>query len=377
MINIFTLENFIKGIESALPVKVIREDEQLIFLKNFNFHEEQNIWLKVPIIEVQTIINNLADNYFMEKHRIFNSRDFEIPLKEQNIRFTPFRRHNNYPFHVSDHGYIFNISKASVQYIIALFCFASQQEEIDFEIRYNRRIFRIQNEELSSFEEINELINIQTAKISSSQDHTFSEFEKKLESYLFNVSHKFNTVFTIDNFFEDRKSLISRVKRDGQLFPYKEYNNELVTYYYQGVTTDIPFAQYMAFYHVAEFFFQTISEQEAFEEIKEFITHPSFNPYNEVDIKDFYNIIKKKIRDQRDDGVWNEKTGLLLSLKKFIPNLENLKKTIDAINSDSIEYYYKNKVPFTNTNNIVKFNNSKETYVQIRNRIYSVRIYSP
>jgi len=160
----------------------------------------------------------------------------------------------------------------------------------------------------------------------------------------------------------------------GQLFPYKHYNPELTTYYYQGISIRIPFAQYLAFYHVAEFFFQSISEKAAFEEIKNHITRPSFSPYREGDIKQFYEKIRQLMRDHKDQGVWNEKNGLLLCLKKYIPNLESLRNSIAHLDSSALKYYETINVEFADGSKLIDFNAASEVaYTNIRDRVYSVR----
>ena len=116
------------------------------------------------------------------------------------------------------------------------------------------------------------------------------------------------------------------------------------------------------------------SEDEAFQVISNFITRPSFSPYKQEDVRNFYNIIKKKMRDQRDDGVWNEKNGLLLCLKRYIPDPSILKASIDRIDSTAIEYYRTTLVPFADDGKIINFDEDQEKiYVAIRDRIYATR----
>lgn len=132
--------------------------------------------------------------------------------------------------------------------------------------------------------------------------------------------------------------------------------------------------QYLAFYHVAEFFFQSISEDEAFQVISSFITRPSFSPYRHEDVSNFYNVIKKKMRDQRDDGVWNERNGLLLCLKRYVPDLSVLKASIDRIDNTAIEYYRTTPVAFTDDGKTINFDEEQDkVYSAIRERIYSTR----
>ena len=163
-------------------------------------------------------------------------------------------------------------------------------------------------------------------------------------------------------------------RRGGQLFPYRKYKQDLTKYYQQAVSSNIPFMQYLAFYHVAEFFFEKISEDETFQVIRNLITRPSFSPYRHEDIRNFYNTIKKKMRDQRDDGVWNEKNGLLLCLKQYVPDLSVLKDSIDRIDRYAIDYYQTTAVAFADDGKIIDFSEETEkVYSAIRNRIYATR----
>lgn len=119
--------------------------------------------------------------------------------------------------------------------------------------------------------------------------------------------------------------------------------------------------QYLAFYHVAEYFFQSISEDDAFQVINSFITRPYFSPYRREDVYSFYNVIKKKMRDQRDEGVWNEKNGLLLCLKRFILDVNVLRATIQHIDGTSVEYYQNTSVPFADDGKMINFQDEPET----------------
>lgn len=88
----------------------------------------------------------------------------------------------------------------------------------------------------------------------------------------------------------------------------------------------------------------------------------------------FYNVIKKKMRDQRDDGVWNERNGLLLCLKRYIPDLSTLKASIVRIDSSAIDYYRTTSVPFTDDGKLIDFEDESErVYSSIRDRIYATR----
>lgn len=375
----FTTDNFVMGLQNSLynTQVSVYEDKLLLsrLARNGSLVEGENeLWGEIPLTEIHTIIDEAAKELTFNDYILYNKVSFEVPIKSQDrMRLPMFRYFDREQFLVSEHNYEFSVSKASSQYIIALMCYSSTHPDINFDVPPIRRAM-MQDDVIKSLEELIDSFRILTAKIVAPEECSLSVFKRMLQSYLFNISYNNNIVFTVVDLSEERQPLRRNVRRGGQLFPYKLYNQELIKYYYQGASTDIPFTQYLAFYHVAEFFFQTISEQDAFQEIESFITRPSFSPYKKEDIRRFYNKIKKKIRDQREDGVWDERIGLLLCLKKYIPDIEELKNAIRAIDPSAIDYYKNNNVPFADEGKIINFDDiSDGIYTVIRNRIYSVR----
>lgn len=375
----FTIDNFIMGLKKSFPNTEVAVCEGKLLLSRSarnesHTGEENELWGEIPLTEVRTIIDDVVNEFTFNDYILHEKISFEVPIQSQDrMRLPSYRFFDREQFLVSEHNYKFFVSKASFQYIIALMCFSSTHQEPNFDVPLIRRVM-MQDDVIKSLEELTDLFRILTVKIVAPVECSLSVFKKMLRSYLFNISYNNNIVFTVVDLSEERQPLRRNVRRGGQLFPYKSYNLELIKYYYQGVSTDIPFTQYLAFYHVAEFFFQTISEQEAFEEIKRFITRPSFSPHRKEDIRQFYSKIKKKIRDQREDGAWDERTGLLLCLKKYITDVEELKNSISAIDPSAIDYYKNNVVPFADEGKEINFNDiSDGIYAVIRNRIYSVR----
>ena len=373
----FTIENFINGLQNIWRnIQICKSEDKIILLKTSDESnaESREIMGEISLAEVDAIVNEISENTAFKDYALYKNTSFELAVKPQDrMRMPSYRFMDRDLYAVSEHGYEFLISKASPKYLFALICFSHAHSDINLDLP---PLYRPMGRDgaIKSFEELVDTFRMLTAKIVAPIECSISEFKKMLQSYLFNISYNNNMVFAVADLAEEHQPLRRNMRRNGQLFPYKQYNSELVKYYYQGATTDIPFTQYLAFYHVAEFFFQTIAEQDAFQEIESFITRPSFSPYRKEDIRQFYNRVKRKMRDQREDGVWDEKTGLLLCLKKYIPDIEILRSTIDSIDSSAIDYYQNNNVSFADEGKKVDFDNALETvYATIRNRVYSVR----
>lgn len=337
----FTIENFARGITNAVRnLNAEVKNDTLVITKNTYDYEKSEIFpkpfAKIPTSEFQSLLEIFKTDYDIQIPMVAIKKCFETAIQSQHIhRPSSFVWPTLENLETSEHNYHFTISQASQQYLFALFCsFHNCSDQYDITPMRMRSSMRITEEEIVDIADFFNIFNMHTLKITSPQEH----------------SHH------------------------GQFFPYKKYKPDLTKYYHQAISSGIPFTQYLAFYHVAEFFFQTISEDEAFQVIRDFITRPSFSPYSQKDIRNFYKTIKKKIRDQRDNGVWDEQNGLLLCLKRYVPSLSDLKNSINRIDDTSVNYYKTTAVPFADKGNTIDFDTEPEkVYAAIRNRIYATR----
>lgn len=370
----FVTTNFISGLklfDRYLNVDIAPDNMTLVL--SYTLGQEQHTIGEIPIEDINQVAEQLATGFSCSKAALCNDQDyFEVAVQGERFRRMPLRASRMlYP--VDAHNYRFEVSLASPQYLFALFCSFAQQRECNYDmIPLPVRIRAA--EKISSLSDLTELCRIFTVKIKSPQKHTRTKYEQMLDAYLFNISYNHNTALSVINFAEEQRLPRSTFRREGQLFPYKRYNPELVKYYHQAVSTNIPFAQYLAFYHVAEFFLQAVAEKDLFKQIGNHIMKPSFSPYSESDIRVFYEMIRKKMREQREDGVWNEKTALLLVLKQYVPDLVALKKSILSIDANAINYYKTNLAEFADDSKLIDFDETPDKIFQnIRDRVYSVR----
>ena len=90
------------------------------------------------------------------------------------------------------------------------------------------------------------------------------------------------------------------------------------------------------------------------------------------------------MKTQKEEGVWDEKISFLLCLKKLVPDLNELKDCINDIDTNALEYYRDNNIPFASHENEISnqvkdsvrinFNDLPDAiYANIRNRVYLVR----
>ena len=370
----FTIDNFMEGLENFMPsyIQIAHDESCIAFSLVQRIDNSSEAIGQIPLDEIQDILSSIKQSASFNEYILHSKTSFEVPVKiSGNLR--QYRQFDSETYRVEEHEYNLLMSKASNDYLFALMCFLSSNDDIKLDIPILNSHMR-NKIKFESIEDLGDFFRIYTAKMVLPAEFSLGEFKRILQSYLFNIAYNHNIFFQVDDFTREPRIFRRRMNRTGQLFPYKSYNSQLVIYYYQGISTDIPFVQYLSFYHVAEFFFQTIAEQNAFDEIENLITRPSFSPYKKEDIRNFYNKLKKTMKEQRDDGIWNEKQGLLLCLNKYISSIDDLKRSINDIDASAIDYYQNNDVSFADGAKSISFNDAPEsTFTVIRNRVYSVR----
>lgn len=375
----YTVEDFILGLQKIWPNLIVSRKDDWIEMVQTVYHlsdsetVEYETVAEIPLAELDVAMENLPQDWNMKELYVYNEDFCEVFVQLDSTRGPSYRYLERGYCPVDSNGYTFLLSKASISYAILLICSCATNADINIKELSPVRYFssgRAQN----SLDDLMLSLRWMTIKATAPTKTSLSEYRKMIHSYLFNICYNTSLIFTIPDIHSTRQPRRRSTHREGQLFPYKQYNQSLVKYYYQGLSSDIPFAQYLAFYHVAEFFFQTVAEDDAFKEIEEFITHPSFSPRKKDDIRKFYNKVRQIMRTQKENDVWDEKVGFILCLKKYIPDLEVLKDAINAIDPFALEYYKTTEVPFSDTGCTVNFDVTYENiYANVRNRVYSVR----
>lgn len=376
----YTVENFILGLQKIWPHLTVEHtsEEQIKIIHEYSSWSTPATVTKETVAEISISelverINTIPTGFVVNELFGYTSTSCEVLVQPDRLRGPTTRYLDREYYPVNSNNYSFVISKSSTAYAIAMICSLADRTDINAETLVFSRPY-ISGECIHTLETLFLTMRLLSLKATSPCKTSLAEFRKMAQSYLFNICYNTNAVLTIPDLHIGRREVRRSARREGQLFPYKQYNQSLVKYYYQGLSSDIPFAQYLAFYHVPEFFFQAIAEDDAFKEIEDFITHPSFSPRKKEDMRRFYNKVRKIMYSQKENDVWDEKVGFILCLKKYVPDLETLKATINTIDSSALEYYKTTSVSFADEGCIVNFASTPDDiYASIRNRVYSVR----
>ena len=379
----FTIEDFkngLKNLYSHFDYKEDSENNTISLLRTIaeygetvdNKEEINEYGFSFDISEIKSLLSTFSPNDKFVNNFFYSKNSIEAIVENQGHPRILFHRDNMLErFNASFLDYNINIGNASQEFVLAYICACADPNFQSKKLRI--RFYDMGN--IVCFKGLCQSLRMLTVTINKDNlEFSFQKAKSIFQSYLFNLAYNYDIVLSLSNENETERLMRHRARREGQLFPYKAYNTELVKYYNQGLSSDVPLAQYLAYYHVAEYFFQSISEQDVFQEIESYITSPAFSPYNKNSIKDFYKKIKKKIQSQKDNDVWDEKNGLLLCLKQFIPDISRLEQAISNLDTSAISYYTTNDVPFADEGKAINFKlTAEEVYPVLRNRVYSVR----
>ncbi|CAI3924455.1 unnamed protein product [Commensalibacter communis] len=211
-------------------------------------------------------------------------------------------------------------------------------------------------------------------KITTQQPIDFQTFKKLSDAFLFQVmlncnipcEYCLNILALLDintgGYFKKKNLNILTTP------PQRIYHNHIIDYYSLALSSNEPFAQYLSYYHVLEYFFDEVFNENLRKEFQNKITHPNFSYKNNNELDKVIDFIKKETRDYKKNGQGNELESLKLVLKKFI-NRGELQKRLSP---EQIEYYLKNKISFSHAPTI-SFKDTEGFYNHLAQRIYQTR----
>ena len=152
--------------------------------------------------------------------------------------------------------------------------------------------------------------------------------------------------------------------------PKRVYVTELTNQYYMGLSSKLPFVQFISYYHVMEYYFEKVYNDDMIKSLQDKISSPRFSIKREQDIKEIVRFVTKKVHDKNERYDINELEALELVLRKYI----DISELLNNISTMTIEYYKTYEVPFSK-GDIVDFNDATnpKLYKKMAARIYKTR----
>ena len=383
-----------------------------------NYQRIVNMFVKNGIeISTDKLDRILEDSnkYQFNYTKIYSENTYEaflnLPLesKRNQQRFYSEEIKNNDFYHRNveeQKEFIYEISVISDIYIAHILNFILESgNEVyieNFKIILRRIIFNYKFRRNKKFNTLEDYIIDEfkrtyiTLKIKSKKSTDYEVLKSLKNSYLFNFMCTFDIVLTTQtreknelfmetyNYYEkyDEKKILD-------IEPKVIYNSDLIIHFKKAMSSTDIATQYLSFYHIIEYYFDSLYNEYIIAEMKRWFANPQLSLDKDSDILKFVDKAKKFKGKSSKDGQGNESDALLLVLENYV-DLKNLKeklstnftkekvKKIYGVNIDEnniLDFYKRNSVKFLEDKYKINFNSkkSKTVYSNIRNRIYDTR----
>lgn len=292
---------------------------------------------------------------------------------------------------VSTHGEnpaTYQAGPASHEFTAYMLCYLAQHPEIARSPRWTAIRSRARNqlaggrrarifdrpEPTCILEAIANAWHATTLKISC--DKTNTDFTALANSFLFHTAYNTDTAIRLGvepRFLPQNSQRILRANHDSIDAPRRTYDHDLVHHYLLGVASEIPLLEYLAYYHIAEHFFDKIFHDDLIEQIRSGITDPSFSVRRARDIQSLIRIVTRAQRQVRDEGGVNELRALELVLGKFV-NFDRLCSDLDSWDASLVDRYKNLEVAFADANKVdLRSTERLKVAKGLAQRIYKVR----
>ena len=224
------------------------------------------------------------------------------------------------------------------------------------------------------------VMRLETLQVHSENIMTKSQFERNSLAYLFNIGYNTsNSIYplkSIDEFISPiRTGFIRRASTDEVEAPRRQYINDLVYHYQKGISSESIDHQYLSFYHIFEHFFDSVFNEDLIARVRGELTKPGFSYKRNKDIEFIVKTIQNRLKLRNEEfQISSEKDALELTLKKYIPEIKEIKDDSVYMNQSLIDYYKSSEVPFSKGNRVnFESDNEEDIYGNLAKRIYLTR----
>ena len=236
--------------------------------------------------------------------------------------------------------------------------------------------------------------NFITLKIKSKEKHNYMFFKEIKNSYLFEYMCKYNLPITTQR--KEQNKLFTKLynnrrfsfynKEKSEINPERKYNADLIIHFKKAMTTEDISTKYLAFYHILEYFFDTLYNRNIVESVRSWYRDPQFDLSDDQTILAWVDSIRKFKGKSIEDGQGNEAEAFKFVLKEFVEfdkiksKLKNYTKEkllkdygITIEERDLLEFYKRNTVNYLGDGLKIDFSNDEQMLKTIQKRVYAIR----
>ncbi len=352
----------VEVVEDTLKLRIPDIDNKLFVFKESEFNQ------------LFDINRNNSSNKSLE---IYRDNYYEVLLQSDSYRYVSEYDCKGYSDEVNKIKYYHG--EISENLVFWMLC-NGNTEMLTSLFRQSRIILKHRVNELFQEQE-NSLLVLISKFILRRYNSLIIEFEGKITlskaqsymyayvyTYMYNRQTSIYPCFELNSLFPQRIIL----RRNGDFdYPKKIYNQELISYYNEAISSSILSHKYLSFYHILEYFYENIFMEDQISKAKEIISDVGFSYKRKTDIARLIKNIQSKAIDK--DVAINEKTALSLLIQKHIKQEQLKERLIERYEQDFLEEL-KRKVEFSDGNIIIFSNEDEKQYIDsLTNRIYKTR----
>lgn len=321
---------------------------------------------------------------FSEKNILSNGTYYEVLLDELS-RSTPWIHSSRYPYEICDNerGLTYRIGKPSMQF----YCETLNRAKDDWNTLrggfFHGNAPRRDDEdvELNFYSYLTATFRLPpTLTITSKSNNDLSTFAKLADALLFSVAYNTNTTFTVATSFDSiylrsHKRPYKRIRQINEVeAPKREYSESLTSQYYKGVSASDPFIAFLCFYHIMEHRSEGAYREDMIRRVRDEITSPKFSSKRNRDIARIIELVQNRLAKNAVEYQIDEQEALELTLKKYIPSIDELKDELNQYDPALLAYYKGSPVPFSKGDEVdFSIVPSDKIYKKIAARIYKTR----
>lgn len=369
-------------IAEALRVTLDQDDDGYIF--DLNTVGVERV-LRLEKSTLNDIISSLSEFEASGETAIATPRVYETLVREESHFPRMLHRLRDDDFEVSDteNNIEYRLSKPSNEYLIYLIVKVaeiSSPRALVVPMPLRRVFERPRENEIDTvFELLRRILpRFLTLRIESVRNRSLLDLERYSSAFLFQLSYNLDVALVPQRHIEEliRTGRINRVRRvamDEIDPPRRHYIPDLVHHYQLAVGTDNPFLEFISYYHITEYFFETVFNEDLVLRIKDKLTAPDFSYKRKKDIGKLIKDIGKSLQVRNETITFSEQEALRLTILAHV-NLTELSDKLNEYDDSLLDYYKDSKVPFSD-GDAIDFNGleGEPLAKKIAARIYKTR----
>ena len=319
----------------------------------FSFKEMR---LKISKEYVNTIIESLKYKKIYDETILFDDKHYEVLVREQArfgiTRLTPIDDSETIIRNDSENGLTYTLGQPSDEYLIFSMKELGSSIRASFLSNMFERRMRANLDLTDGLKFLKIAIpKLMTLRIDSTKARDIQKLSAYSNAFLFQLTYNLNLplieVRTKDKLDGARRPLGNRrTKIDDIETPKKVYIEELLYYYQLGMAAEDPTLKFLSYYHVAEHFFEQISNDVLIEGVRRRLTLPNFSLKRNKDIQALIKYVSEQQKERGDSSIiGNEQDNLKYTILKYV-KLELLINDLKHYDPGLIEYYRETAIPF-------------------------------